>query len=1117
MNTDFITRAYKREAFIDFLSDFLPDDYEPAETEIYTETGIQRITKAVNLGHVASLDLDVFEFIHESPNDPRVSLTHDAAQIMKKNGNASMALAAFYTETSKSWRFSLIFYGTKLENGKVKREFSNPRRYSFILGPECKKHTPESMLIGKGSVKNVEDLQSRFAVEVVTKEFYNKLFDWYTWATDEKTGVTFPNNTNIPEDDREGLETKIIRLITRIIFVWFIKQKNLVPEKLFEESTLMGILKNFKPQSKNNGDYYNAILQNLFFATLNRAVEDENGNKRGFATAQGTRDVKTLYRYEEMFSIPRPEIIKLFSQIPFLNGGLFECLDKTRTLDGVEAAYNEDGFSRNPATFSNGKPKWRAFVPNILFFDPEKGLFSIFNEYNFTVEENTPYDVDVSLDPELLGKVFENLLGAYNPETQESARKDSGSFYTPREIVNYMVDESLISYLGEETRDFVKTGNVNGLEKKEKRTIYEKLCTIKILDPACGSGAFPMGLLNRIVDLSKKVSPEETDTYTLKLNLIENCIYGSDIQQIAVQICKLRFFISLICECKKDLRKTNFGINPLPNLETKFVCANSLIALGKNHDNDLFGGDITNIENKLQVVRHKHFSAKNVSEKKALRIEDEKLRKKLAGHLQNDSGYSPKEAKLMAEWNPYDQNASSPFFDPEWMFGVNAGFDIVIGNPPYIQLQKDSGKLGKLYQNYGYKTFAPTGDIYSLFYERGVQLLKTTGHLCFITSNKWMRADYGKKTRDYFSKETNPLLLIDFAGVKIFESATVDTNILLLEKGKNKNKTFACVTKDKSCRGNLSDYIQQNGYETNFVGSESWVILNPIEKSIKTKIEKAGIPLKDWDVKIYRGILTGCNDAFIIDAQKRKEILENCKTEEEKKRTAELIRPILRGRDIKRYGYDFANLYLITTHNGYTDKNNKKIEPIDIKNYPAIKKHLDGFWNEIKGRSDKGFTPYNLRNCAYMEDFSRQKIMWAETMRIRKGNKERFPRFSFTSEKFITDKTCFIAVGSDLKYLIGCLNSKISRYQLSQLVSMMDNGGYLMQKIYIEQVKIPPASEKLKMKISDLVESLISSTESDERNRIEDAIDEMIFRAYSISDKEIEYLDTLLSKPLEGR
>lgn len=339
-----------------------------------------------------------------------------------------------------------------------------------------------------------------------------------------------------------------------------------------------------------NGNYYNAILQNLFFATLNRAIVDEDGNKRRFASLKGHRDIKNLYRYAEMFCISEQEVIDMFSSVPFLNGGLFECLDKTKQIDGVEVAYNYDGFSRNDKRFANGRYRNRAFIPNNLFFDPQRGLFSILGRYNFTIEENTPDDQQVALDPELLGKVFENLLGAYNPETRETARNQSGSFYTPREIVNFMVDESLIYYLGD--NETVRSVFEDDFEPREEdadkyKEITRKLKAIKVLDPACGSGAFPMGMLNRIVDILRKLNTED-DMYKLKLHVIENCIYGSDIQSIAAQITKLRFFISLICDCDKDPSKPNFGMPTLPNLETKFVSSDSLVKIKKVNMHNLF-------------------------------------------------------------------------------------------------------------------------------------------------------------------------------------------------------------------------------------------------------------------------------------------------------------------------------------------------------------------------------------------------------------------------------------------------------------------------------------------------------------------------------------------------
>ena len=343
--------------------------------------------------------------------------------------------------------------------------------------------------------------------------------------------------------------------------------------------------------------------------------------------------------------------------------------------------------------------------------------------------------------------------------------------------------------------------------------------------------------------------------------------------------------------------------------------------------------------------------------------------------------------KQITEWDPYDQNSVSPFFDPEWMFCLKEKFDVVIGNPPYIQLQNNGGELAKLYEPCGYKTFAKTGDIYCLFYERGYQLLKPNGHLCYITSNKWMRAGYGEKTRDFFAKNTNPQLLIDFAGVKIFESATVDTNILLFAKATNEHKTLCAVTnkQNKDSVKNLSVFAQQNGSGCDFNNSDSWVILSPIEQSIKRKIEAVGTPLKDWDINIYRGVLTGYNEAFIISTEKREEILSNCQSEDERTRTAELIRPILRGRDIKRYGYDWAGLYLIATFPS---------RHYDIEMYPAVKKHLLSFGIErleqtgkthiVNGEKVKARKKTNNKwfetqdSISYWEDFNLPKIVWGE-------------------------------------------------------------------------------------------------------------------------------------------
>ena len=949
-----------------------------------------------------------------------------------------------FSYVSETWSFN--------KQGEYEKRSTETKRYTYLLGEGRGCHTAIKQFGKlKESKQTLNDITEAFSVETLTKQFYKDLFEWYQWAVEPTSNITFPNNTTTEDDDRDDIETKIIRMITRIMFVWFIKQKNLVPDRIFDINFLSIILKDFDPYSTSIGNYYNAILQNLFFGTLNRAIKDEDGNTRKFATSS-KRDIKTLYRYAEMFSISKQEVIEMFAEIPFLNGGLFECLDKTRYIDGVEQCYNFDGFSRNELRFADGRYKHRAVVPNNLFFEPEKGLISILNRYNFTIEENSPEEQQVALDPELLGKVFENLLGAYNPETKETARNQSGSFYTPREIVNYMVDESLIAYLGD--NDFIRSlfRNDFSFEKskiEEYKKLAEKIKTIKILDPACGSGAFPMGLLNRMVEILERISPNE-DSYNLKLSVIENCLYGSDIQSIAAQITKLRFFISLICDCEKDASKPNFGIPTLPNLETKFVSANSLVAKKKKPaQGNLFENpEIEPTKKELAEIRHKHFSAKSASTKHRLREKDQVVREKLARLLSDDDNFAPEDAKQLAAWNPYDQNAVSPFFDPEWMFGVVDGFDIVIGNPPYIQLQNNGGELAQLYEGGGYSTFARTGDIYCLFYERGWQLLKKNGHLCYITSNKWMRAGYGEKTRDFFANKTNPLLLIDFAGVKIFESATVDTNILLFSRSNNQHKTTCAITnkQNKDSVKNLSDFVRQQDTICDFSTSDSWAILSPIEQSIKKKIEAIGTPLKDWDINIYRGVLTGCNEAFIINTEKRDEILANCQTDDERTRTAELIRPILRGRDIKRYGYVDNGLFLINTHNGIKNK----LPRIDINDYPAVKVHLDQYWDRISTRADKGDTPYNLRNCAYWEDFSKPKIMYSEIVRS--------PQFYLDEQgKFFPEATTFILIGEHLRYLYNIFHSKVFTYFFKHFYAGggLGEDGYRYKKVFFEKLPIP--------------------------------------------------------------
>ena len=616
-----------------------------------------------------------------------------------------------------------------------------------------------------------ENLRNVFSISLLTESFYVELFDWYMWATNAKTKIHFPSVTTPDGKELESRETKVIRLLARLMFVWFIKQKGLIPESLFKVDYLKGILKDFDPQSNSSGAYYNAILQNLFFATLNRAIVDENG-KRRFATENDQADSKTLYRYAELFSIPQDAIIELFSPIPFMNASLFECLDTTKGNDGADKAYN-DGFSRNDTKNADGVYRHRAVVPNDLFFHKTRGLFALFERYKFTIEENTPLDQQVALDPELLGKVFENLLGAYNEETSESARKQSGSFYTPRQMVEYIVDQSLIRYLGATVfvkRLFTSGFEYNEADKDKYEQIADRLRAIKVLDPACGSGAFPMGVLNRILDLFELMRIKE-DRHTLKRHIIEHCLHGVDKQCIATLITRLRFYISLIIDCTYDPGKENFGIPVLPNLENNFVTADTLVGVKRSVQSNGTNEEIVRAQEELHSIRHSHFNAKTASRKRTFIERDRILRKHLADLLVGKV-YSSEDAQRLSAWNPYCQNASADFFDAEWMLGVANGFDVVIGNPPH------GAKISPTvaFEKYRLKC----GETAILFIEKGLSLVKADGLLLFILPKPFCYASNYRKTRDFV---VDGLQQIVDCG-KMFDKVKFEECVVILQPSK---------------------------------------------------------------------------------------------------------------------------------------------------------------------------------------------------------------------------------------------------------------------------------------------------------------------------------------------
>ena len=595
------------------------------------------------------------------------------------------------------------------------------------------------------------------------------------------------------------------------------------------------------------------------------------------------------------------------------------------------------------------------------------------------------------------------------------------------------------------------------------------------MDPACGSGAFPIGMLQKIVYMLQELDPDavlwfEKTTenidplfkkeikskfdggslnYIRKLSVIKNSIFGIDLQPIAVEISRLRCFLSLIIEEKVDDYEPNRGINPLPNLDFKFIIANSLVRLDPSEQISLFE-DNDHI-NALKAVRDEYFNSD--SERRAELKSDFKdiQQEMLLCNIGSSKNVSKRYFQLSA-WKPF-QNESTDWFDADWMFGIkeDEGFDIVIGNPPYIQLQSMKELSKTLYKPLKYyKSYEATGDIYTLFYEMGLYNLSKNGVLCFITSNKWMRAGYGESLRDNVFQNYQTELLVDL-GSGVFESATVDTNIILISNKKNTYPTKAITLDHSLGKSNMSDFIKQNTIEISFKKGEPWVILTKIEQQIKEKIEKYGIPLSKWDgIKINRGILTGCNEAFIIDSEKRNEILCGCESEEERQRTDNIIRPILRGRDIKQGSYEWSGLYIINTHNGYRDSNGELVPRIDIKNYPSLKRYMDKYYEALKKRDDKGDTPYNLRSCAYMDDLYNQKIVYSEIVQK--------PQFYFDKTgEFIPEASAFYLYAKDMDYLVEYLNNPLSGWIFKKYYAGggLGDTGYRYKKAFFVNLPIP--------------------------------------------------------------
>ena len=1085
---DYFKQSYQgQQSFLDnvifpiFGTDCFESGYNQEVLALYPE--LQTVAQATGISsvlNVGTIDVDfnpisIFDITVKNRtqlNRNRVGIQQIIRRIMSTYSSAFMIF--HYDDAAVwDWRFSFC---SKATNDAL----TDSKRYTFLLGPNQSCRTVADnfgKLLGKAGDIELDDIKAAFDVEALSDEFFGKYKQHYERFVEYVTGKRFVKTggkwldqaahephpqmyADFGRDDKR-VRDYVKKLLGRIVFLHFLQKKGWlgVPAgKAWGEGDQDFMLRLFECATEaQQEDFLDTVLEPLFAKGLDadRAADD--------------------YLFDTQVALPQGSKVK----VPYLNGGLFE----------------RDALDEIPTKF-----------PSQFFAD----LLNFLYQYNFTIDENDPDDAQVGVDPEMLGRIFENLL---------EDNKDKGAFYTPKEIVRYMCRQSLSAYLctginneGEQQAigEYVKTYDVahlGGASSPLAQFVDERLKEVKICDPAIGSGAFPMGMLKELF-LCRGAIENFDNAAAIKRHIICNNIYGVDIERGAVDIARLRFWLSLVVD--EDEPHT------LPNLDFKVMQGNSLLEqyqgadlscvakdnvqqLSEGRSLVLFDSMLDVYRKELRTMIVQYYSEDNHAKKQSLLA---RIKENVSLQLQ--------ESGISVDLSHIDLQANSHFFLWHTWFGDvlnrpdgKGGFDIVIGNPPYIQLQDNGGSLAKFYERGGYETFARTGDIYCLFYERGWQLLKQGGHLCFITSNKWMRAGYGEKTRAFFAQKTNPMLLLDFAGLKIFESATVDTNILLFSKSENKHKTISVVAgkQNKNSLSNLSDFVMRQHSVCDFSTSESWVILSPIEQSIKRKIEAVGTPLKDWDINIYRGVLTGCNEAFIITTEKRNEILANCQTEEERERTKELIRPVLRGRDIKRYGYEWAGLWLINAHNGIKGK----LERIHIEDYPALKAHLDQFKHKLEERSDKGDTPYNLRNCAYMQDFFQQKVIYMEIQTDNEKDGYPFPCFSYDVGNNIVLNTAYILSSNsiDVRFVLGFINSKIGRFLTKMYVTQLQERQYRMLAQYVSKFPIP----QLKGNQTNYIIELVNENMNNQNKEIEERIDRAVCSWYNLDANELDYIN----------
>ena len=872
--------------------------------------------------------------------------------------------------------------------------------------------------------------QEAFDVEAVTDKFFADYQRVFSQVEDAVEGI--------PEGDTETRRLYTQRLFNRLMFLRFIEKKGWL--------------------TYNGNRDYLRVLFNAANATDHTQNTNHLISGGGADCLDDTPSISTIGEnflndrlYWAFFhglgnATDQPEessaAIERRGNVPFLNGGLFEMQE----YDNRNAVH----------------------IPNDAFAE----ILKLFERYNFTVTESTPLDIEVAVDPEMLGKVFEELV---------TGRHDTGSYYTPRPVVSFMCRESLKICLQNKTYEtpetlkaFVDDDDAEAIRDPEK--MLKVLQTLRICDPACGSGAYLLGMMGELLRLREALfQSNQIDSpiiYQRKLNIIQQNLYGVDKDEFAVNIAMLRLWLSLAVDYEGNTPQ------PLPNLDYKVAAGDSLTGPAPEQISLA-----SHLIDQIQEHQTEYMVTYTDPEKQRLREAIAELKMSLQ------------------EWQASDDEFVWQVEFPEVF--QEGGFDIVIGNPPYVRqelIRPIKPTLKRLFP----EVYTGTADLYVYFYKRGSELLREAGVLTYISSNKFFRAAYGKKLRIFLIDDQGIRRLLDFGSVQVFK-ASVDTCIVLIENSILRAGTFfAAAFRDEADIHRLSDAFQERAFSMHVcnLSPDGWVLTSQDTINLLERLGNIGTPLGEYVDGFYRGVVTGCNDAFIISEPIRQQLIA------EDSKSDELIKPLLRGRNLRKWRETSTSEYLIAIASSaniewpWSDaRNNAEAKRIFAQTYPAVYQHLNDYRERLIARDDQGKFYWELRSCVYYDEFEKSKIVYRRIAAFLDASYD-------TTGTFGLDTTFFIPT-NDLS-LLAVLNSKLfdwyARHKVLPLNDPWAGGGLQFFAQYMEKVPIADRTAAQKSELSRLVEQILADPQSDGVRAIEQEIDELVYQLYGLTDAEIELI-----------